>query len=74
MAIHTYTREQAEAINARAATFKIGDGHAGVRIASAGVIDHFDGWEGFEAASEELAAELEPVWSVYADLLLEKAA
>lgn len=68
----TFTYDQAAKIRERAIAF--GQGHVGVRLAAAGVMDHLDGWEGFEAADIELSEALDEVWSDYADLLRECAA
>jgi hypothetical protein len=68
----TFTYEQAAKIRERAIAF--GAGHVGIRLAACGVMDHLDGWEGFDCADEELSEELESRWSDYADLLREKAA
>ena len=65
----TYTLAQANAIRDRAITFGLTGGHVAVRIAAAGVIDHLEGWEGFQCSADELDEALEPVWLIYADLL-----
>ncbi len=69
-----YTLPQAEAIRARAMTFGLAGGHVAVRLAAAGVMDHLEGWAGFDAASDELDEALEPVRLVYADLVVVKVA
>jgi len=68
----TFTYEQAAAIRERA--IALGSAHVRVRLAAAGVMDHLDGWEGFDCASDELNEELAERWSDYADLLRERAA
>ena len=66
----TYTPELSAAIHARAVSFGLtGKGHVAVRLAAAGMIDHLDGWEGFEAASDELDDALVAAWPSYADIM-----
>ena len=67
-----FTYEQAEKIRERA--IALGADHVGVRLAAAGVMDHLDGWEGFDCADDELSDELDARWRDYVDLLREKAA